>query len=259
MNLGISGRKVLVIGGSKGLGGQISECFNAEGCDVTVIARRVEYLESLEKRIGGNKNNNTFISADLLHPGEPEKVISSLIKKFGGFDIVVHNLGGALGVKDIFSSVDEWVDVWKFNIGISIEINNILIPIMIRNGWGRVIHMSSISSTIGEPSSQEFGGAIPYASSKAYINSYVQGLGRELASKNVLVNAVLPGAIKSEGKYWDKMVSKDPKLVEKFISRHSSIGRLAKPEEIASFVVFLASERATYSAGSLVPVDGGRV
>jgi len=258
MNLGISSKRVLIIGGSKGLGGQISECFNNEGCNVTIIARRVEYLERLERRIGGYKNNNTFISADLLQPGEPEKVINSLVKKFGGYDIVVHNLGGALGVKDIFASADEWMDVWKFNVGISIEINNILIPIMVRNGWGRVIHMSSISSTIGEPSAHEFGGAIPYAASKAYINSYVQGIGRELASKNVLVNAVLPGAIKSEGKYWDKMTLKNPKLVEKFISRHSSIGRLAEPEEIASLVVFFASEKATYSAGSLVPVDGGR-
>lgn len=194
-----------------------------------------------------------------MRPGEPAKVINNIVNKRGGFDIVVHNLGGALGVKDIFSSADEWLDVWKFNVGISIEINNILIPIMVRNGWGRVIHMSSISSTAGEPTAPEFGGAIPYAASKAYINSYVQGIGRELANKNVLVNAVLPGAVRSEGKYWDKMTINNPKIVENFIARHSSIGRFAEPEEIASLVVFLASERATYTAGALVPVDGGRV
>lgn len=259
MNLGISGKRVLIVGGSKGLGGKISECFNAEGCDITVISRRVEYLDRLKQRIGGDNDNNSFISADLLRPGEPAKVINNIVNKSGGFDIVVHNLGGALGVKDIFSSADEWLDVWKFNVGISIEINNILIPIMVRNGWGRVIHMSSISSTAGEPTAPEFGGAIPYAASKAYINSYVQGIGRELANKNVLVNAVLPGAVRSEGKYWDKMTINNPKIVENFIARHSSIGRFAEPEEIASLVVFLASERATYTAGALVPVDGGRV
>lgn len=256
MDLGISGKRVLIVGGSKGLGGAISECFNSEGCNITVIARRAEYLDKLKQRIGGN---NTFVSADLLSPGETEKVINNIVNKSGGFDIVVHNLGGALGIKDIFSLPDNWLEVWKFNAGISIEINNILIPIMVRNGWGRVIHMSSISSTVGEPTAPEFGGAIPYAASKAYINSYVQGIGRELADKNVLVNAILPGAIKSEGKYWDKMCTTNPKVVEEFISRHSSIGRFAEPREIASLVVFLASERATYFAGNLVPVDGGRV
>ena len=259
MNLGISGKRVLIVGGSKGLGGKISECFNAEGCNITVIARRVEYLDRLKQRIGGDNDNHSFISADLLRPSEPAKVINNIVNKRGGFDIVVHNLGGALGVKDIFSSADEWLDVWKFNVGISIEINNILIPIMVRNGWGRVIHMSSISSTAGEPIAPEFGGAIPYAASKAYINSYVQGIGRELAKKNVLINAILPGAIRSKGKYWDKMILEKPEMVDRFINRHYSIGRLANPKEIAAFVVFMCSQQASYAAGSLLSVDGGRV
>jgi len=91
------------------------------------------------------------------------------------------------------------------------------------------------------------------------LNSYIQGIARELAKENVLVNAVMPGAVKSKGKYWDKMTRENPEMVDRFIDRHCSIGRLADPKEIASFVVFMSSQQASYATGSLVSVDGGRV
>jgi 3-oxoacyl-[acyl-carrier protein] reductase len=259
MDLGIAGKKVLVVGGSKGLGGEISKAFNKEGCDVAVIARREHFLLGLKEEIGGRENGNIFFASDLLQPGEPQAVINNLIEDVGFFDIVIHNIGGALGVKDLFSSPGDLIKVWRFNVGISIEINNILLPFMVKKNWGRVVHMSSISASYGEPSLKDFGGSIAYAASKSYLNSYIQGIARELAKENVLVNAVMPGAVKSKGKYWDKMTRENPEMVDRFIDRHCSIGRLADPKEIASFVVFMSSQQASYATGSLVSVDGGRV
>ncbi len=104
-----------------------------------------------------------------------------------------------------------------------------------------------------------FGGALPYAAAKAYLNAYVQGLGRELAQHNIVVCAILPAAVLSEGKYWDKVSKQDPELARSFLERHHSIRRFGKPEEIASFATFMASQHAAFACGALIPVDGGRV
>ncbi|MCX5695187.1 MAG: SDR family oxidoreductase [Candidatus Omnitrophica bacterium] len=258
MNFGIKDKKVLVTGASKGIGAAIARAFAAEGCRLSLIARNKDKLKQLFEEIGGTVKGHEFLSIDLMEPGAPTKAVKSLLKDSDPFDIVVHNVGGALGLKDIFAPLGDWADVWRFNVGIAIEMNRILIPPMRQRKWGRVVHLSSISGDLGEPL-EPFGGAIPYAAAKAYLNAYVKGLGRELARDNVIISGVMPGAALSEGKYWDKTVKNDPVLAKKFLDHYYPIGRFGKPEEIAPFVVLLASERATFAAGTLIPVSGGRV
>lgn len=259
MDLGINGKKVLVVGASKNIGAAIAKGFAAEGCIVTAVARDEKLLEALVRQLGGPQKGHGYIAADLLEEGVPTNVAQELLKLYGPFDIVVHNVGGALGCKDPLGKINDWERVWKFNVGISIEMNRILVPAMIKKRWGRVIHISSISAEVGEPLSNKYGGALPYAAAKAYLNSYVKGLGRELAKENIIVSAVMPGIVLSKGKYWDKLREKDPKMADEFVERHYSIGRFGKPEEIAPFVVFMASEQASFAAGSIVPLDGGRM
>lgn len=259
MDLGIKGKKVLVVGASKNIGAAITKEFAAEGCIVTGVARDERLLEALVKQLGGSKKGHGFIAADLLEECAPTNVAQELLKLCGPFDIVVHNVGGALGYKDPLGKISDWERVWKFNVGISIEINRILIPAMIKKRWGRVIHISSIAAEVGEPLSNRYGGALPYAAAKAYLNSYVKGLGKELAKENIIVSAIMPGIVLSAGKYWDKLRDQDPEMVDEFVDRHYSIGRFGKPEEIAPFVVFMASKQASFAAGSIVPLDGGRM
>ena len=259
MDLGIKGKKVLVVGASKNIGAAITKGFAAEGCIVTGVARDEKLLETLVQLIGGTRKGHGFIAADLLEEDVPTKVAQDLLKLYGPFDIVVHNVGGALGYKDPLGKIYDWERVWKFNVGISIEMNRVLIPAMIKKRWGRVIHISSISAEVGEPLSNKYGGALPYAAAKAYLNAYVKGLGKELAKENIIVSALMPGIVLSKEKYWDKLREKDPKMVEEFVNRHYSIGRFGKPEEIAPFVVFMASKQVSFAAGSIVPLDGGRM
>lgn len=259
MDLGIKGKRVLITGSSRGIGATIAKAFSAEGCKVSLLARNKEKLEQLFKELGGAKEGHRFYSIDLLEPGAPTKTAKNFIKEDGPFDIVVHNVGGALGHKDPLSSVEDWLEVWRFNVGIAIEINSVLVPPMQKQHWGRVIHISSISAELGEPLLEPYGGALPYAAAKSYLNAYVKGLGRQLAKDNVVVTAIMPGVILCEGKYWDKMRLTSPKLVDDFLRHHTSIGRFGKPQEIAPFAVFLASEQASYACGSIIPVDGGRM
>lgn len=259
MDLGIAGKLVLITGGSNGIGAAAARAFAGEGCRVICVARRKDRLEQIITELGGAQAGHGCMAVDLLDPNAANAAIQSLVNQFGSFEIVLHNLGGALGIKEPLADVGQWQRVWNFNAGIAIAINNLLIPFMKQNGWGRVIHISSISGKIGEPRLLPFGGSLPYAAAKAYLNAYVQGLGRELAEHNIVVCALMPAAVLSEGKYWDKVVKQDPQLARTFLDRHHSIRRFGKPEEIASFATFMASQHSSFACGALIPVDGGRI
>lgn len=255
MNFGISGKRVLIVGGSKNIGAAIAKEFAKEDCKIVLVSRNKKKLKNIIHEIGGANRENDFLEANLLDNGEPTIVAKKLISKFNIFDIVVHNIGGALGIKDPLADVENWNLVWRFNVGIAIEMNKFLIPPMIKNKWGRIIHISSIAAEAGELK----GGSVAYAASKAYLNSYVKGLGRYYADKNVIFSALMPGAVLSEGKYWEKIKESNPKLLQNYLNEHQSIGRLGTPEEIAPFAVFMASEQASFACGSIVPIDGGRI
>ena len=258
MDLGIKEKKALVVGASKNIGAAIALELAKEGCRVTVVARDENLLKKLVNKMGGPKKGHGYLVKDLLTDGAPSEAASELLKSRGPFDILVHNVGGGLGLKDIFGPVEDWEKVWKFNAGIAIEMNRILIPPMVKRRWGRVVHISSISGELGEPLQKHFGGSLPYAASKAYLNVYVKGLGKELADKGIVVTALMPGAVLSKGKYWEKMSRQKPGLCKKYIDHFLPVGRFGRPEEVAPLAVFLASERAGFASGSIIPLAGGR-
>ncbi|MCK5013489.1 MAG: SDR family oxidoreductase [Candidatus Omnitrophica bacterium] len=259
MDLGIKGKRVLITGGSKGIGAAIAKDFSNEGAKVSIVSRNEERLKKEIDELGGAIKGHEYIVSDLRDGGEPTRVAREMIVKHKKVDIVVHNVGGALGEKNPLGKVEDYNAVWQFNVGIAIEMNAVLVPEMKKQGWGRVVHVSSISAELGEPLVEPFGGALPYAAAKAYLNAYIRGLGREMAKDNVVVTGVMPGAVLSEGKYWDKLKDENPQLVDEFLNQHYPIGRFADAEEISSFVVFLASDEASFAAGSVVSVSGGRV
>jgi NAD(P)-dependent dehydrogenase (short-subunit alcohol dehydrogenase family) len=166
------------------------------------------------------------------------------------FEIVVHNIGGTLRVKDPLSSSAEWEQVWRFNAGIAIEINNLVIPPMVKQGWGRIVHVSSNAAESAR-------GSTPYAAAKAFLNTYVRGVGRSFAPTGLVLSAVMPGAFETEGGHWGKIRQDNPSMLDDFLSHYQAIGRLGTAEEITSFLLFLASRQATFATAAIIPVDGG--
>jgi 3-oxoacyl-[acyl-carrier protein] reductase len=254
MDLGIKDNRVLITGGSKGIGVAIAKAFAEEGCKVSLVARDEDQLKKTVEELG---TGHDYLDVDLLESGAPTKAAKELIERHGTFDIVVHNVGGGLGIKDPLASVEDWANVWNFNVGIAIEMNALLVPLMQKQKWGRIVNISSIAAVTGGPMVEPFGGSPQYAVAKSYLNSYTKVLGRELAKDNVVVTAVMPGAILSPGKHWEKLQKSDPKKVDEYLQHHLAAGRFGKAEEIAPFVVFLASELASFASGSVIPVDGG--
>ncbi len=250
MDLGISGKRVLVTGATQGLGRAIAIDFAREGCHVAVVARRTDKLRELVENLEGGEKMHCYYSADLMEDGAPSSAVKGLTRNNRHFDIVVHNVGGTLQVRDPLSSMEEWYRVWRYNVGIAIEINSIVIPPMQRQRWGRIIHISSISA-------ESLRGSGPYASAKAYMSAYSKILGRSFAADGIVISALLPGAFISDSGHWDNIRKNNPEIMKDFLRHHHAIGRLGTPEEISPFALFMASKWATFATGSLIPVDGG--
>ena len=250
MDLGIDGKKALVTGASQGLGRTIALDFAKVGCKVAVVARRADKLDQLVTEMGGEKRGHSFCAANLLDDGGPTRAVKKMTSRNGHFDIVVHNVGGTLNVKSALSPVEEWCRVWRFNVGIAIEINALVIPPMQAQQWGRVVHISSISAESAR-------GSAPYAASKAYLNTYARGLGRAVAPTGVVVSALMPGAFISEGGHWDNVRQNNPDMMADFLRHHHGIGRLGTPDEISPFVLFMASQFVTFATAAVIPIDGG--
>jgi 3-oxoacyl-[acyl-carrier protein] reductase len=219
MNLGIAGKKALVVGGTKSTGSAVVKALRDEGVEVTTLARA-----------------NAGINIDLVAPGT--------FVETGHPDIVVHVVGGSMGIKDSMSF--QYSKVWHFNIGNAIAINNAVLPKMIDRGWGRIVHLSSNAVKLAI-------GHVPYASAKAAVEGYVRNMGKELAPKGVVMTAVRPGPIFSEGKY---LYSQSEEWTKDFQEKYVPMKRWGRPEELASVVCFLCSDKASYMAGAVIDVDG---
>jgi 3-oxoacyl-[acyl-carrier protein] reductase len=250
MDLGIAGKRVLVTAGSQGLGRAAALAFAGEGCRVAVVSRNQEKLDALVTEMGGQERGHIALGADLMQPGETERVIRALTSTGEGFDIVIHNIGGTLGLKNPLADSEQWAQVWRFNVGIAIEINNLVIPAMVEQGGGRIIHISSTAA-------ETVHGSTPYAAAKAFLNTYVKGLGRKFAPTGLVISAVMPGAFEAEGGHWEKVRLGNPALLDDFLRHHQAIGRLGTPEEITAFLLFMASRQATFSTAGILAVDGG--
>ena len=251
MNLGIKGKKALVTGAGRGLGRAIAINLSQEGVKVAVVSRTRSHLESLIKSMGGHKKGHYLIESDLTKEGQPHEVVEEIIKNFGAIDIVVNNLGDSLNIRDPYCSIGDWRKLWRINMEVAIEINNLVIPRMAKKHWGRIVNISSIAALENQ-------GGIQYSAIKAALTAYSRALGRIVAKDGIIMTSVLPGAVFTAGGYWDITSKNNPRHVQTYLKERMAIQRFGTPEEIASVVAFLCSEQASFCVGSMIAVDGGQ-
>ena len=253
MELNLTNKQVLVVGASKGIGRAISLGLAEEGTKIVAIARTESLLKSLKDEcLKKGASSFDYVTADVVS-GDASKLAKELLNQFGSFDIVIQNVGTSLVSRNICGGYKDWEEALRINALASIDINSVLIKDMLDNNIkGHIIHVSSISATYlrGNPL---------YASSKAFLNAYVTTAGRELAPKGITLNAVMPGAVAFEDSYWDKLIKVNDPKVNDYLRHHQAINRFGTPEEIASLVVFLASDKSTFMPGSVVDIGGGNM
>ena len=252
MDLGINGKKALVTGAGRGLGHSIALCLAREGAGVAVASRTAADIDALVDAMGGSTAGHCGLVIDLMPERAPNELVNRLNETgFGPIDIIVHNLGGTLDITDPFCTTEDWQRVWRFNLGVAIELNRLLVPPMQERKWGRIVHVSSISGV-------ENHGPVTYCAVKAALNAYVRSFGRFLSPDGIVVTSVLPGAVFTAGGYWDIASQDRPEHVRNYLAERMAIHRFGEPDEIGNLVAFLCSELASFCIGSIVPVDGGQ-
>lgn len=251
MDFGIKNKKALVTGAGRGLGESIALNLAKEGAAVAVVSRTEKELKKLVDKMGGGNKGHYFIVSDLTAEGEPERVYKKLLVEFGQPEILVNNLGGTLEVRDPFCGISDWRRVWRINMEVALELNNLVLPAMMKKKWGRIVNITSISALENQ-------GPVTYCSIKAALLAYTRSMGRVVSSSGVVMTSLLPGAVMTKDGYWDIASKTKPEHVKKYLSERMAIKRFGKPDEIGAVVAFLCSRQASFFVGSAVTVDGGQ-
>jgi 3-oxoacyl-[acyl-carrier protein] reductase len=240
LNLEISGKTALVTGASAGIGRAIAKSLAAEGVKLAVVARRRDLLESLQKEIGAKL---AIIEQDLMAEDAAEKIASQALAGLGSVDILVNNAGGSRKFQ-LHTGEEQWHEALTLNFTRQRQITDRLIDQMIARKWGRVVNLTGKSEPEG------INGAF---CAKAAMHSWAKGLSREVGKHGITVNCIPPGRIMSE-----QILRNYTPEYRQWQSEHEiPVGEYGQPEDIANLVCFLASPRARYITGAVIPVDGG--
>lgn len=244
----LTGKVALVTGGSRGIGRAIVQALAESGADVAFTYRsRKEEADSLVVELQSKGRKAIAIQSDAANTTQSNDVVQSVIKEFGKIDILVNNAGITKDGLLMRMSEQDWDDVITTNLKSVFNFTKASIRQMMSQQSGKIINIASVVGVVGNP------GQANYVASKAGVIGFTKSIAKEIASRNVQVNAIAPGFIETE--MTEKLNEKQKESILGIIP----MKRMAKPEEVASVVCFLASDGANYITGQTLCVDGGMV
>jgi len=248
------GKRVLVTGGTKGAGKAIADRFLKGGAVVAITARSAP----------AESTTAHFIQADVSTSEGTAHIIREMLSRFKGVDIIVHNVGGSSAPSGGFITVTDelWQQAMDENLYPAVRLDRGLLPSMIKQGSGVIVHVSSIQRTM-----PLYDSTLAYAAAKAALTNYSKALSNEVSPKGVRVLTVSPGFIETDAatRMIQRMAERDQSdytvARQKLIDMLGGIplGRPNRPEEVAELVAFAASDRASTITGTEIVIDGGTI
>ena len=246
MNISMKGRRVLVAGGSRGIGLAIARAFADAGASVSICARGEASLREAEKSLVGRGGAVHAATCDLADGESVARYVGDAARALGGIDVLVNNASG-FGRSD-----DEEGWALSVNVDLMATVRACRAAMPHLQPGASILHISSISGLT--PSVR----TPPYGAVKAALIQYTKTQAAALAAKGIRVNCIAPGSIEFPGGVWDQARQHNPKLYDGILASIPS-GRLGRPEEVAGVALFLASDLASWVTGQTLAVDGGQM
>jgi 3-oxoacyl-[acyl-carrier protein] reductase len=225
--------RVLITGGSRGIGQGLCDAFLSSGYEVLATCRDSSKISSKDK-------NLIYESLDISNPSSIAQ-FKSVVDDFKPC-VLVNNAGITKDNLFLRMSDEQWTDVLNTNLTGTFRVTKLVAKLMLKAKWGRIINISSISGIMGNP------GQTNYSASKAGMDGFTRSLAKELGARNITVNSISPGFIETD-------MTKG--LIDEGLIKKIPLGRAGQVSEIASVALFLASEKANYITGQTLVVDGG--
>jgi len=246
MSGALQGQVALVTGGSRGIGRAIALRLAADGAEVVLNYRENEAAaEETVQLVRAAKGVASSTRFDIADPEEARVGVQSIVDRAGRLDILVNNAGTTADALVLRLKEEEWERALRVNLTGAFHCTKVALRVMIRGRYGRIVNLSSVVAEMGNA------GQVAYAAAKAGLEGLTKSLAREVASRGITVNAVAPGFVETD------MTAALSEEQRAFYTNVIPAGRVARPEEVAAAVAFLASPEAGYITGHVLHVNGG--
>ncbi|HIQ30756.1 MAG TPA: 3-oxoacyl-[acyl-carrier-protein] reductase [Aquifex aeolicus] len=242
----LSGKVALVTGSTRGIGKAIAYRLAEAGATVVITGRSEDRAREVAEEIKERTGAKTLSAGmDLGVRESIEETLGRVIGETGGVDILVNNAGMTRDALFLRMKYEDWEEVLKVNLTGTFLVTQLAVKGMVKKRWGRIINLTSVVAFVGNV------GQANYSASKGAIVSFTKTLAKELASRNVTVNAVAPGFIETD------MTDAIPEDIKERFLEQIPMGRFGKPVDVANAVLFLASELSSYITGEVIHINGG--
>lgn len=241
----LKNKVAIVTGASRGIGRSVAQEISKSGAHVVCVSRSEDDLLKISKKLNNEGFSSSSFVCDVSNSNDFKKLIDDTVSKFNQVDILVNNAGITKDNLIMRMSESDWNTVIDVNLkGVFNGIKAVSRQMM-KQKYGRIINISSIVGLIGNP------GQANYAASKAGVIGLGKAVSKELASRNITVNTIAPGYIETD------MVEDIQETVKDNLFKQIPLGRIGKPSDIATAVLYLASDEAGYITGQTLTIDGG--
>ncbi|MGH9338752.1 MAG: SDR family NAD(P)-dependent oxidoreductase [Acidobacteriota bacterium] len=254
MDLRLQDKITLVAGSSRGIGFLIAKAFRSEGARVAVTGRYNEALCEAANLLAAEFGHEGVLACpgDLTDSTVITNTLERIHSTWGTIDCLVANIGTGTGRTGWELRDEDWDDLFTQNLAVNRRVCEAVLPEMVAVGRGSIIFISSIAGV------ESLSAPLPYSAAKAALISYSKNLARQLGPKGIRVNSVAPGNVLFPGGSWEKKLAERPEFFRNYIETEVPLQRFGTPEEIASVVAFLSSDRASFITGACMVADGGQ-